>query len=110
MRRTKQILVAGLATAGLYLAVVPVASAHDYCGWHGDDVGCVKDNHSRVDSCDREADGHYVRAWYKVGEFDVAGEWDYDGAGGTCGHAYTSFAYAVRLCEQVVGCSSWVYE
>jgi hypothetical protein len=85
-----------------------------FCAWHGDDVGCVEVGHYQVTSCDREADGHYVRAWYIDNKyFDAhAGAWDLNGSQAGCDWVTLSqyFAVGVRACEEVVGCSNWVYD
>lgn len=98
---------------GALLVVVALpaasASAHDFCAQHGEDVGCLKEAHRALDSCDRESDGHRVRAWYRSennGEFP--GAWDGNGANPGCDRVWTYYyGTHVNVCEEVVGCAGW---
>ena len=96
------------------LALASQASAsHKYCAWHGDDVGCAEIGNHEVTSCDRETDGHSVRAWYTDNAHfeDHAGAWDSNGSQPGCDSVqfFQYVALAVRACEEVVGCSNWVH-
>ena len=110
-RLTRFVAVAPALIAFLVVAS-PAAASHKYCTWHGEEVGCVEIGHQQVTSCDREADGHYVRAWYIDNTYfqDHAGAWDLNGSQPGCDYVrfYQYFAVAVRACEEVVGCSNWV--
>jgi hypothetical protein len=99
-----------MSTVAAALGVgAPAVQAHDYCAWHGEDVGCTKEDHRALDSCDREPDGHRVRAWYWGSAGQSPGAWDLNGADPGCDRVWTLYwAQAVRACEEVVGCSDWV--
>lgn len=102
-----------LALGAFLVVVSPADASHKYCAWHGDDVGCVEIGNQQVTSCDREADGNYVRARYVDNTYfdDHPGAWDLNGSQPGCDFVrfYQYFAVAVRACEEVVGCSNWVY-
>ena len=54
-----------------------------------------------------------MRAWYTDNAHfeDHAGAWDRNGSQPGCDSVqfYQYVAVAVRACEEVVGCSNWVY-
>jgi hypothetical protein len=81
MRVVRWLVVAACAGASLAL-VGPASASHKYCAWHGDDVGCAEIGNHEVTSCDREADNHFVRAWYTDNAHfeDHAGAWDRNGS------------------------------
>ncbi len=113
-RKRLAVLSSLAALAGTVLIATP-AEAASYCvSDAGGDTACIRNiNSSRpiVDSCDREEDGHRVRAWYELVNGRVEyGEWDPNGAKPGCGHAYPYGAVdGIRICEEVVGCSPWRY-
>lgn len=103
--------IVGLALLGA-LAIPAAADGDTFCAWHGDDVGCVHSTHSSFAGCDREPDGHMVRAWV-ISEFGdvLVGPYDKNGSQSGCDGADYHESYdlnRVRICEEVVGCSSWV--
>ena len=57
-------IVVSLCTAASLVLVGPADASHKYSAWHGDDVGSAAIGNHEVTRCDREADGHFVRAWY----------------------------------------------
>jgi hypothetical protein len=84
------------------------ANAHNYCKNHVHDAGCVKNDHHSLDSCDREADGHRVRAWWWTSDGQGPGAWDDNGADSGCDRVWTiNWTQAARTCEEVEGCSDW---
>jgi hypothetical protein len=90
-----------------------VAEAHDTCVQHGADVACAKDNHSRLDACDRESDGHKVRGHFTTPLSDPSyyhGSWDPNGANPDCAHDWPATGIVrFRVCEEVEGCSAWKF-
>lgn len=107
--RPAMLLVGICAAAAVVLPAAPAQAYHNFCARHGDDVGCLKEGHRALDSCDREADGHRVRAWYRSqsnGEFP--GAWDENGADAGCDRVWTVYyGTHVNVCEEVVGCAGW---
>jgi len=105
--------VLALAAFVALLMVGPTtAPAVDWCAAHGDDVACVKEAQEALDSCDREADGHRIRAW---GEdypgYQFYGEWDNNGANSGCDRVWRyQKIWSARACEEVAGCGAWVSE
>ena len=104
-------LMSVLGTAAMIAGVGSSAQAHEICAAvHGADNACVFNAHSHLSGCDREADGHGVRAHWRTagGNIGVTG-WDPDGAGGPlCGHGDPpSTMVEYRVCENDVGCSDW---
>jgi hypothetical protein len=103
---------------GLLFAIAGTSTggAHDFCQSDaGGDTGCVRYYHDRVDSCDREADGHYVRAWYQTTPgYSYYGAWDSNGSQSGCDSVWVTVhpdgAAGVRICEEVAGCSAWRIE
>jgi hypothetical protein len=96
------------------------AQAHEGCGLHGDDVVCnrytscgVTHKCNWIDGCDREPDGHYVRAHYWLAGFETYnhGDWDDNGSASGCAHnqTYQFKVWQMRICEEVVGCSNWLW-
>lgn len=106
-------LVVTLCAGASLVLVGPAGASHKYCAWHGDDVGCAEIGNHEVTTCDREADGHMVRAWYTDNTHfeDHAGAWDRNGSLSGCDSVefFQYVAVAVRACEEVVGCSNWVH-
>jgi hypothetical protein len=110
----KRVAAVVLCLAAFLLTVASVNASHKYCAWHGDDVGCAEIGNRTVTSCDREPDGHRVRAWYIDNRNfeEHAGAWDLNGSQGGCdsvpvGPSPATAVY-VRACEEVVGCSNYV--
>jgi hypothetical protein len=108
----RRLLVTAATTLGIFVAAAPAAEADTFCAWHGDDVGCVHVGHSSFAACDREPDGHKVRAWV-ISEFGdtLVGPFDDNGSASGCDGASYVESYdlvRVRTCEEVVGCSDWV--
>jgi len=102
-----------VVAAGLWIAV-PGAHAHADCVEDaGGDAACVRDNHSRVDACDREPDGHYVRAHYTTQISHpnyYHGPWDSNGSADGCSHVWPNTSVVqYRICEEVAGCSVWAW-
>jgi hypothetical protein len=103
-----------LLLCGLMVATSPPAEAHDTCTTHPEgSVACLKDNHTRLDVCDRDSDGHrvYVRRTLNDGTV-MPPYYDPDGAGGSCGHVYGNWGvslYAYNVCVESEGCGSPVY-
>jgi hypothetical protein len=115
MRRTAlRGIVLCLTIAASLAAAGSVNASHKYCAWHGDDVGCAEIGNRTVTSCDREADGHRVRAWYIDNRNfeEHAGAWDLNGSQSGCDSVGVqpspAQAVFVRACEEVVGCSNYV--
>jgi hypothetical protein len=112
LRRIGLLLAVAVGASGVFLIAAPPAWADTFCAWHGDDVGCVHAGHSSFAACDREADGHKVRAWV-ISEFGdtIIGPFDDNGSASGCDGASYSESFdlvRVRACEEVVGCSAWV--
>jgi hypothetical protein len=115
MRATvRSIGVVVLCVLAFLVAAASVSASHKYCAWHGDDVGCAEIGNRTVTSCDREPDGHMVRAWYIDNRNfqEHAGAWDMNGSQSGCDSVPVAPSPAtaayVRACEEVVGCSNYV--
>jgi hypothetical protein len=93
--------------------VESVAQAHEACVNHGDDTACTRftngDSHFWLDACDRESDGHRVRAWADAATFSGQrpGNWDPNGANSGCANDVLAVGSALWwVCEEVDGCSA----
>jgi hypothetical protein len=120
MGRLRALALAGavvLLFAVVMVAYAPLAAAHDTCSNHPSDpdalgsgalnsVACLKDNHSRLDVCDRDRDGHWaaVRVHFPSGASDDLK--DGNGADDGCGHYNAGFAFIVayQVCVESEGC------
>jgi hypothetical protein len=104
-----------LATAGAVAILVAGAlaapsQAHKTWAYHGNDFASVGDGHYTVNACDKEADGHRVRAQYftVLNPSAQNGSWDPDGADGHCAHNTPGIRITdYRVCEEGVGCGPW---
>lgn len=109
LRLITVVAVLALAIAVGWLRWIDVAEAHDTCVEHGQDVACARDNHSRLDACDRESDGHQVRGHFTTPLSDPSyyhGSWDPNGANPGCAHDWPATGIVrFRVCEEVEGCS-----
>jgi hypothetical protein len=113
--RTIRLLIALGALGIVALAAAAPSVARSGCVGHPRDasVACVRNDHW-IDVCDRDRDGHRVRAWYfhqgrPFHEPNITG-WDENGArrgchreGSTWGLNITRF----RVCVEHEGCSRW---
>lgn len=105
-----------LAASGVMLASAPPAAAHDTCVAHPSDpsVACLRSDHSIVDACDRQSDGHQVWARVHYSNGDIVSFFDTNGANSGCGNyplAWYSngFAISYNVCVETEGCGSPKY-
>ncbi|HEX8073948.1 MAG TPA: hypothetical protein VF545_03110 [Thermoleophilaceae bacterium] len=111
MARIRCLFAASALVAVTAVTLSSPTQAHNRCVYHGADVACVFDDHSSIAVCDRERDGHYVRAQYHL-YFNPArqyGPWDRSGADYPCSrrrHSPGAITW-FRLCEVHAGCSRW---
>ena len=110
MRKVSSLVALASVAFIVAVALPPTVQAHDVCATHYLDVGCSKEGDSRLDTCDREADGHYVRAhYYRI--FDPSyhhGPWDGNGSQSGCSHLWVTPALtSIRVCEDSEGCGAW---
>jgi hypothetical protein len=105
-----------LATAVVFLASASPAVAHDTCSFHPTDpsVACLKDNHTRVDACDRDSDGHVVWARVTYSNGSTVSFQDTNGANPGCGNYYPAnynngYYIAYNICVQYEGCGQPFY-
>jgi hypothetical protein len=109
------------AMVGLLLAVAHASPvhAHEHCVFHTYDKACNHgtghpDAHTAhyVDGCDGEVDGHRVRTHFNLSNVSgtLNGRW---APSQGCIHDFQSsyFGHLVRqrICEEVVGCSDWLW-
>ncbi|MDQ3933506.1 MAG: hypothetical protein M3340_02620 [Actinomycetota bacterium] len=97
--------------AGMALAGAPSAGAHATCVEHTYDKACVNEVHDTIRACDGEADGHAVRAHWRVYMAPswtiFAGSWDTTTNSGCVYDPLPLDAREFRICENDVGCSGW---
>jgi hypothetical protein len=117
----KAALAAGLLglLALLLLAIgPPPAEAHDTCSQVVPDgsVACLRFNHTKIDVCDRQADGHKAYARSLVG-YDAAGQpayyrwYDNDPGNGCSRYNFPKdFAQYYIACVQFEGCGRPYYK
>jgi len=100
---------------GMAVGPVTPAGAHERCVNQGNDTACTRymngDTHFWLDACDREADGHKVRAWADASTFTGPrhGNWDENGADPGCQNDVLAVGSALwwhMVCEEVEGCSA----
>jgi hypothetical protein len=128
VRRSRVLAALGalvLLFGGLMVVASPPAYADDTCVLHPSDpdaigsgadnsVVCLKDNHTRLDVCDRHSDGHrvYVRRIKRDGTV-MPPFYDEDGAGGFCGHYYhanwATVLSSYNVCVETEGCGAPKY-
>ena len=108
-----------LALAALVLAAGPnQAQAHDICSEKVPDgsVACMRFNHTKIDVCDRQADGHRAYTRILLG-FDAAGQPAYasphydtnDSQPGCSRYNFPSPAVSWTVCVQTEGCGAVKY-
>ncbi len=112
VRKTRVLgLVSVLIVAIAVVAALP-AWAHQHRAYHNNDYAEINSTHDWIIACDREVDGHGVRAkWRDVLGNVTNGSWDSDGAGGSCvTNLIPNSAIEFRVCEADVSCSDWKFE
>ncbi len=108
MARIKRLFAVGVV-ASLVAVAVPSQAQARVCVLHGSDYACVSDDRTSITVCDRERDGHHVRAQYYL-DYDPArhfGPWDRNGADSPCYRRWRTGINWFRLCEVRSGCSWW---
>jgi hypothetical protein len=125
MGRLRALALAGavvLLFAVVMVAYAPLAAAHDTCSSHPSDpdalgsgapnsVVCLKDNHSRLDVCDRDPDGHWVAVRVHLPSNATEQFYDGNGAADGCGHYNANFTniMSYQVCVESEGCGPRVY-
>lgn len=105
----RRILQGAALTAALAMCAAVPALAHEETVYHGNDFAQVLSGHLEIKGCDREPDGHAVRAqWRNSSGVITYGAWDTTADAVCANEALPSSAVEFRVCENDVGCSAWV--
>jgi hypothetical protein len=115
MARVRSALVTGLSVAAMLVAAAAPALAHrENAPPHGSDEAFVDANHLAITACDREADGHGVRAEYYTwgSQNTLRSVGDANGSASGCGTELSEDGWEIkqfRVCEETEGCKGWKY-
>lgn len=105
--RMLRVAVALAAVLAVLVAGQLPASAHDDKVFHGKDFALVQFNHSQVNLCDEEKDGHWVYAIVSYGTAGLGYMENKNGADGNCVvRDFPSTISSVKVCEESKGCRS----
>jgi len=114
---------------GVMLVSASPALAHYECVHHPSDpdalgsgaantTACLRDDHTILDVCDRDSDGHlaYARVTYADSAAPTHAFYDTNGAEPGCSNYsqgdlsyYGTLYYAINICVQYEGCGSPMY-
>lgn len=111
MRRTRTIRLTALLGGALTIAAALPAQAHEAAVFHGEDYARTYNWHAYIGACDREGDGHAVRAHWRNSSGDITvGLWDTTATSDCAIQELPTPAVQYRICENDVGCSAWINE